>query len=72
MSQQSIKIVVGHSANSSEVFNALKDRLEAYSDAYRTYQGSDTESARKYLTLGTEMEELLVELFDAKVGKWGQ
>ena len=68
-----IKIIVGHSANSSDVFNALKDRLEAYSDAYNTYKGAlgDEQTARKYLTLGTEIEELLVELFDAKVGVWG-
>jgi hypothetical protein len=66
-----VKIIVGHNANSSEVFEALKDRLEAYSDAYRSYQGLDSETARKYLTLGNEMEELLVELFDAKVGLWG-
>jgi hypothetical protein len=68
-----VKIIVGHSANSSDVFNALKDRLEAYSDAYNSYKGAlgDELRARMYLTLGNEMEELLVELFDAKVGTWG-
>jgi hypothetical protein len=71
MSQRSIKIVVGHDAESNEVFKALKNRLDTYSECYRMYQGMDTETARKYLTLGTEMEELLVELFDAKVGLWG-
>jgi hypothetical protein len=69
-----VKIIVGHNANSSEVFETLKDRLEAYSDAYNSYKGvlGDEQTARKYLTLGTEIEELLVDLFDAKVGVWGQ
>ena len=69
-----VKIIVGHNANSNEVFETLKDRLEAYSDAYNSYKGflGDEQTARKYLILGTEIEELLVELFDAKVGVWGQ
>jgi hypothetical protein len=69
-----VKIVIGHNANSSDMFNALKDRLEAYSDAYNSYKGiaGDEQRAKMYLTLGNEMEELLVELFDAKVGLWGQ
>jgi hypothetical protein len=69
-----VKIIIGHNANSREVFEALKERLEAYADAYESYKGfaGDEDAARKYLTLGLEMEGLLVELFDAKVGRWGQ
>jgi hypothetical protein len=68
-----VKIIVGHNANSNEVFETLRDRLEAYSDAYNSYKGAlgDELRAKMYLTLGNEIEELLVELFDAKVGLWG-
>jgi len=68
-----VKIVIGHNANSREVFEALKDRLEVYANAYNDYKGfaGDELRAKMYLTLGNEMEELLVELFDAKVGTWG-
>ena len=68
-----VKIIIGHNANSREVFEALKTRLEAYSDAYNDYKGfaGDELRAKMYLTLGNEIEELLVELFDAKVGLWG-
>jgi hypothetical protein len=68
-----VKIVIGHNANNREVFEALKTRLEAYAYAYNDYKGfaGDRDVARKYLILGLEMEELLVELFDAKVGTWG-
>ena len=68
-----VKIIIGHNANSREVFEALKTRLEAYSDAYNDYKGfaGDELRAKMYLTLGNEIEELLVELFDAKVGTWG-
>jgi hypothetical protein len=71
MAQRSVKVVVGQDAQSNEVFKALKNRLDAYSECYRMYQGMDSETARMYFTLATEMEELLVELFDAKVELWG-
>jgi hypothetical protein len=71
MSQRLVKVVVGQDAESDAVFKALKYRLDTYSECYRMYQGMDCETARMYFTLATEMEELLVELFDAKVELWG-